>query len=392
MLRWLRFYRSTSFGFALVVACALLGFGLVTAYCAGSTFEPVLGISELPAIATFLGFCGALVLLWRFTHTAGAATVIIILSALTPGAAPAVWSMLFILGMRHPMPRSFFALGAALGALGLQVAIYESMNLGPRRGGDLIAFAVLGAVMLLGSGITGYVVGLHRQRALTTTRLLAAALEREDAIIAQTRATERLQLAEEIHDVLSRHLGRLTLHANALQHAPLTPQEIKDSIDTIALSAQSAAEELRRVLDILDDARQGSAAEDYADGLTEIFLELSEKGVTITPPAPPSIGDFTPVDQRTIERFFREALGNVLQHAATPTASITLLTTPVDTRWTVASSTRESERSPAFSGSTPRFGILKLQQRARLRHGDILTRVSANAFEIELVIPHIDSY
>jgi signal transduction histidine kinase len=189
----------------------------------------------------------------------------------------------------------------------------------------LIALVYLGWVavaLLLGEASRGrreHLVGLEER-----ARYLEQSREQE----ARRRvAEERLRIARDVHDVAAHALASIALQAGVgTRLGARKPQAAQDALARIRSASTDALDELRRVLDLMrgeDGAELHDPPPTLADldGLvsnasgngTEVRLEVRGK------PRP-----LPAVLELAAYRIVQESLTNVVRHAESPTATVTL--------------------------------------------------------------------
>ena len=172
--------------------------------------------------------------------------------------------------------------------------------------------------------------GLHdRQERLALVQARAEHLERDRAEAARRAVTEeRLRIARELHDVVAHSMSVIAVQSGVGGHVMDTqPEEARKALAAIEATSRSALTEMRRLLGVLraDGEPQGALAP--APGLADIGTLLSQVGeaglkvwVQVTGdrrPLPPGV-------DLSAYRVIQEALTNVLKHAPSSPATVTI--------------------------------------------------------------------
>ena len=172
--------------------------------------------------------------------------------------------------------------------------------------------------------------GLHdRQERLALVQARAEHLERDRAEQARRAVTEeRLRIARELHDVVAHSMSVIAVQSGVGGHVMDTqPEEARKALAAIEATSRSALTEMRRLLGVLraDGEPQGALAP--APGLADIGTLLSQVGeaglkvwVQVTGdrrPLPPGV-------DLSAYRVIQEALTNVLKHAPSSPATVTI--------------------------------------------------------------------
>ena len=163
------------------------------------------------------------------------------------------------------------------------------------------------------------IVTMRRQRRRYDTEVAAWAAE-------QTRRTERLRIAADLHDLVSHGLGTITVRAAAARRVPGPAGEAERiaALADIEKLGRDTSVELRRMLSLLRE--DGHAPLRPADTLADLpgIVEAARRaGLTVS---------FTPDDDVAVSAgaaqvacaVVREGLNNVLRHAGPVAAHVTL--------------------------------------------------------------------
>jgi signal transduction histidine kinase len=241
---------------------------------------------------------------------------------------------------------TYVAIGYAWGPifLGLIVALFTAVMQGHRwaawssLGLGWVSFLWVG--YLLGrdpAPTAGEMVGLAAWLLLlaTTAEVVKARRERAEEAErthreeAERRASEeRLQIAQELHDVLAHNISLISVQAGVGLHLlDEQPEQARAALTAIKDASKEALGELRSVLDVL--RREGDAVPRVpAPGLTadldSLVTKAAAAGVDVRldvtgdrQPLPPGV-------DRAAFRIAQEALTNVARHAGGATATLRL--------------------------------------------------------------------
>jgi signal transduction histidine kinase len=193
------------------------------------------------------------------------------------------------------------------------------------EGSGVIALVYVGwvAVALLlgeaGRARGEYLVGLEER-----TRYLEESREQE----ARRRvAEERLRIARDVHDVAAHALASIALQAGVgTRVGAREPHQAQDALARIRLASTDALGELRRVLDL---TRAGDATEPrdppptLAD-LDALVSNASANGTEVRLHVRGEPRRLPAVLELAAYRIVQESLTNVVRHAGSPTATVTL--------------------------------------------------------------------
>ena len=108
----------------------------------------------------------------------------------------------------------------------------------------------------------GMFVRARRQLVLTLRDRAERAEAEQELRVDQARQQERARIAREMHDVLAHRISLLSLHAGALEFRPdAPPEEVARAAGMIRSSAHEALKDLREVIGVLRESKDGEAPE-----------------------------------------------------------------------------------------------------------------------------------
>ncbi|MFT2015660.1 sensor histidine kinase [Streptomyces sp. 796.1] len=253
--------------------------------------------------------------------------------------------------------------------------------------GDYGIFTALTA----GHGLASAVAALFLGQLVQTRRELSARLaeitearETERVLTAQTAlATERAQLAREMHDVVSHQVSLIAVRAGALQVSTRDP-ETKEAASTIRRLSVQTLEELRHMVSVLRGA--GGAPTELTPQPTLAGLERLVTGSGIEAELRLDLPhEVPPPVQRAVYRTVQEALTNVRKHAPGARAEVRVqhTATALTTEVTNTAATRPALRLPSSQ-----HGLEGLRQRAALLGGSLTAAPTpAGGYRLTLELP-----
>lgn len=230
------------------------------------------------------------------------------------------------------------------------------------------ALLILGIVVVL-----PWLAGRYRrQQALLieTERERVRQLEREQEHIAErARLHERGLVAAELHDSLGHELALIALRAGALELSPDLEPRHQQAAGEMRVSAVTATDRLRQVLEMLRDRDDVPPVGEIVDRARAAGMAVTLDGVAPMP---------TLVDQ-AVRRVIREALTNAARHA--PGAPVQATVDVKSHRVTVRVSNPAD--TPVGKGS----GLVGLAERLRLLGGHLETTSDGGRFELVALVP-----
>lgn len=234
------------------------------------------------------------------------------------------------------------------------------------------------AVILLIAAVLG--VGAKRQR----ERSEYLAQESARAVV-----RERVNIARELHDIVTHHMSVVSLHAGLAERIIFSdPASARVAITTIGKSSREALMELRRLLDVLrvDDLSEATAGDRPQAGLpslTELVEHARGAGVPVKMQitgAPRALPDGLDL---CVFRIMQESLTNVLKHAGETTATVEL---SYGAHLLMLVVTNDSKVQPSLSSGS--HGIRGMHERIALYNGTLMARpLESGGFQVILCMP-----
>lgn len=147
-------------------------------------------------------------------------------------------------------------------------------------------------------------------------------------------AEERLRIARDLHDIVSHTLSLIGVKAGIARHlAPSRPDDVLDALAVIEEASRDALDQMRHMLGVLranDDSPPGHPGTDHTGtdqtgtglgGLPVLAGRVRLAGVAVDLRVHVSIGLSNAVES-TVYHLVREALTNVVRHAAPTTCRV----------------------------------------------------------------------
>jgi signal transduction histidine kinase len=258
--------------------------------------------------------------------------------------------------------------------------------------------ALLAAVLALGDAVRSR----RGWQAELQSRLRAMEEERE-AEARRRVAAERMRIARDVHDALGHSVAVVTLHAAVAAEAlDDDPETARRSLSTIRAVSREALGDLRTTLGLLrepadggrepavaagpEETRPGEA--DVAEpvvglaGLARLVAATRDTGLTVGLTVDGEPEPLPAAVDATAHRIVREALTNVLRHAAATRAHVTVAYGERQLAVTVSDDGRG--RTDDRQG----HGLLGMQERVALLGGQLRARNRDPAgFEVTAVLP-----
>jgi signal transduction histidine kinase len=257
---------------------------------------------------------------------------------------------------------------AALGGIGLLIAVDSWVSLTPNNGGTDLVFI---SIILLGFWIAGRVVRSRNVLAGTLAERTRE-LEREREERARLAvAEERSRIARELHDVVAHTLGVIVVQAGAerLHLPPDSPAH--STFASIEESGRSALEEMGRLLGMLrtDTEHDTLVPQPGLARLGDLLAHIRETGLDVelvVEGTPRALGAGADV---SAYRIIQEALTNTVRHSGSRRSRVRL-------RWGAAAleiEVADDGVGPPVESSHVGHGLLGIRERVALYGGALVT-------------------
>jgi signal transduction histidine kinase len=356
----------------LAAAAALFGLGVID-LAAGDYAGPQAGNAAFLAAV-------AVPVAWRRRYP------VPVLAVVTAGSA--VWSSLWYLTVQPPYVPFIATL------LCFYAAAAAAASLGPLLGVAAFGLAAETVAVLAGRSLSNsapawilyaltVVLGrvVHRQRALSAAlaeRTRSLETEREETARLAV-ALERARIARELHDVITHNVSVIVVQAG-VEHRLLGDQETvtestRQVLATIEETGRDTLVELRRLLGVLrrSDDRLALAPPPTLRRLEDLVLQMRQAGLRVDLRTEGTRVDLPAGVELSAYRIVQEALTNVLRHASTAHAQVTLGFGARALRMDIT----DDGRGPVGDGAGG-HGLTGMRERVALHGGTFTAGAAAN--------------
>ncbi|MFI5837544.1 sensor histidine kinase [Micromonospora sp. NPDC051300] len=263
--------------------------------------------------------------------------------------------------------------------LALAVLVGSVVRARPRRTAAAVAGA--GLLVIAGSLLTSRdnQHGLTAVTVLDTLCWLAAiavglGLRRADAraraATERVRRDERLDLARELHDVVTHHVTGIVVQAQAAQIvAAKQPRNVPEMLAAIELSGADALAAMRRVVGLLRDADDGAPASPGPERLADLVARFGRHGPPVRLRLPEDARELPPEVTTTVHRVVQEALTNVSRHA--PHAGSVTVTVDQAPDAVAVEVADDAPPAPARVGHRDGYGLVGMRERVQRLGGTL---------------------
>ncbi len=202
----------------------------------------------------------------------------------------------------------------------------------------------------------------------------------------RTLVEERIRIARELHDVVAHSLSVIAVQAGVGHHViGSRPDEAAKSLSAIETTSRAALGELRSLLGVLRDDDGAEWLPGGLDDLNTLIEQTRRAGVQVDltisghPHAVPRGVD------RAAYRIVQEALTNVVKHARTGHARVTVAYAPGEVALTVVDAGAGRTTTPITEG----HGLTGMKERAALYGGEVHAGpLSPHGFRVTARLPY----
>jgi signal transduction histidine kinase len=244
-------------------------------------------------------------------------------------------------------------------------------------------------VSVVATVMVGYGVALgHARASMAEQRTAELAREQEDRTQAAV-AQEQARIAREVHDIVAHDVSVMVAQAGAGRRVFATkPQVAADALASIETVGRDALDGLRRLVTLLrtDVEQSGRSPQPSLDRLPWLFDQVQRAGLPVTLTVRGKPRPLPATVELNAFRIVQEALTNILKHAGPTEATVTLDYDDAELRVDVRDRGRGSVRSPS-----PGYGLISMQQRARMLGGDLVARPAEQGFLVSARLPLDDA-
>ena len=238
---------------------------------------------------------------------------------------------------------------------------------------DLFANALAFAIVW----IIGEAVRRRRER-LADALERAERLERQrDADAHQAVSSERLRIAQELHDVVAHAMSVIAVQSGMGAHViDSQPDEAKKALQAIESTSRRALDELRRMLGVLrEEGDRGGALAPAprAEDVETLIETVRAAGVPVELRWDGLTSDVMPPDSVLLNRYriLQEALTNVLKHAGTASVVVSIVERVGETTIEVVDDGRGLAVATRAPGAPGGHGLVGMRERVALFGGSL---------------------
>ncbi|RSM37406.1 two-component sensor histidine kinase [Amycolatopsis balhimycina DSM 5908] len=211
----------------------------------------------------------------------------------------------------------------------------------------------------------------------------AAEAGRRRRVAEDTRATERIRIARELHDVVTHHVTAMVVQAEAARYLTAAPDRLDQTLTAITGTGRRAIADLRHLLDLLNPDH-GPGITPPPGGLRTLVEHAREAGQPVEFAEEGTAAESAGSADLVAYRVVQEALTNALKHAHGSRTSVRVRHDEREIEVEVGTDGSGSrDASPGGSGR----GLAGLRERVRVLGGDFSAEQAGAGFVVRARIP-----
>ncbi|MFF0269060.1 sensor histidine kinase [Kribbella sp. NPDC004536] len=257
--------------------------------------------------------------------------------------------------------------------------------------GELFANLVNGLLVLCGAAIGE--AAQYRRAYLQELEERAVHAEQSREEEAERRVMEeRMRIAHELHDVIAHHIALMNVQSGVAAHVLRSqPDQAEEALALVRSGGRTVLQELTVLLGVL--RRSGTpmptAPAPSLQQLDTLVSTFTAAGVDVHWTPPPSLGPLPDVVELTAYRVIQESLTNVLKHAPTATAHLTITRTPTTLTLTITNSAPTTPAGlPGATQLRSGHGLVGMRERVAAVGGVLQAGPdAAGGFAVRAVLP-----
>jgi signal transduction histidine kinase len=218
-----------------------------------------------------------------------------------------------------------------------------------------------------------------------------AAAEARTAEIRRALAEERTTIARELHDVVAHAMSIVTVRAGVGRMViDSQPDQAREALEIIEATSRRSLQEMRLLVGVLRRADEHEAELAPAPGLanlSQLVDDIASAGVRTDVRMEGNSRALPPSADLTAYRIVQEALTNVVRHAGTTRAVVTLAYRPDELAIEV------TDEGPGPGGPSPHrppaggHGLIGMQERVGLFDGSLEHGPHGHGYRVRAVLP-----
>ena len=282
--------------------------------------------------------------------------------------------------------------------VGLAVIYSTLVILGVADTAGLDTASVLANLAFFGvAWALGIAVRARRETMETRVRELEERAEVARQSTARALAEQRLEIAQELHDVVAHSMSVIAVQAGVGAHVlDDRPDEARAALDAISTTSRGALTEMRRLLSVLRDT-DGERSHQPAPGLanlTQLVDDVRAAGVPVSLELRGTSAGVNPAVELSAYGVVQEALTNVIKHAGAPTrVAVVVDQQPGSLTVEVVDDGRGAAAVPSADGTgedgVSGHGLMGMRERVDVWGGDLCVGpVPGGGYRVRAELPY----
>jgi signal transduction histidine kinase len=259
----------------------------------------------------------------------------------------------------------------ALAGLAATEAALAAVQLTPGRTG--VQTWVGNTLVVAAAWLLGHFVHNYRAHAAQLEQRTAELELARDELARRAVAEERLRIARELHDVLTHSMSVIAVQSGVGAHvAAEQPEEARRALAAVEVTSRAALRELRRLLGVLREDREGQGELVPVPGLANLdalLAQLAEAGLAVRLRVEGTRPQLPPGVDLSAYRIVQEALTNVLKHAGPARARVVVCYGDREVTVEVVDDGRGEAAGTGGDGTG--VGLVGLRERVAMLGGDL---------------------
>jgi signal transduction histidine kinase len=326
--------------------------------------------------------------LLRRRYPAVALLIAVAVASATPTNRTLVLLIMFILytiAVRAPWKLAAEAAAAAAVVTSLGSAVWGTGTV--TNHGGFIGYAIGIAASCAAAVAVGLYIGAQ-QRVRDALRERAERLDREQELLADKAvATERIRIAQELHDIVAHNVSLMVVEAQALG-ATVHDDKVAESTDAIADLGRQAMTEMHTTLRLLrgDGETPALSPQPGLAQLERLIEQLRRTGLEIelTVEGQPHL--LAQGVDLSAYRIIQEALTNVVKHATAARTKVRLVYQAQALELTIIDV--EDEAPVVVEHASEGHGLIGMRERAALFGGRLTAESLSDGFKVTATLPY----
>jgi signal transduction histidine kinase len=228
---------------------------------------------------------------------------------------------------------------------------------------------------LAAAWLLGHFVGVRRLYVLQLEERTAELEQAREELARRAVTEERLRLARELHDVVAHAMSVIAVQSGVGAHvADTQPKEAAKALAAIEATSRAALKELRRLLGVLRQADEPQGDLAPVPGLADLeglLAEVGKAGLAVRlrvngtrPPLPAGV-------DLSAYRIVQEALTNVVKHAGSARAQVTIGYRDLEVTVEIIDDGRGAVTPAGDGGAGTGQGLIGMRERVAAFGGDL---------------------